>query len=190
MNAQEHFLARLVLRPLATQVLPQNLKPAAVLVPLLKTSRGFEVLFTKRSQFLRHHAGQVCFAGGKQDLADGSLQETAIRECFEETGLMPSKILAKLAQIETSSGFAVQPFVGILSSLDGLNISEREVEKVFLVPLADLLNSDNYQRIKMFKNGVERTAFVIATPNCCELIWGATAAILYGLSQLNLANHN
>ena len=64
-------------------------KSAAVLIPLIKCA-GFQgnvgILYTKRSPFLRSHAREVCFPGGRVDPNETPIQ-AAIRESYEELGI-------------------------------------------------------------------------------------------------------
>lgn len=57
-----------------------GLKPAAVLLPLVERADGLQLLLTRRSPHLRHHAGQISFPGGRQDPDDRDLIHTALRE--------------------------------------------------------------------------------------------------------------
>ena len=49
-----------------------GLKPAAVLLPLVERADGLQLLLTRRSPHLRHHAGQISFPGGRQDRTTGT----------------------------------------------------------------------------------------------------------------------
>ena len=66
---------------------------AAVLVPLYWTpsgdagAGGLGVVLTKRRDDLRRHAGEISFPGGRQDIDEDDLRETALREAREEIGL-------------------------------------------------------------------------------------------------------
>ncbi len=69
-----------------------GLKPAAVLLPLVERADGLQLLLTRRSPHLRHHAGQISFPGGRQDPDDRDLIHTALRETQEELGIVPAQI--------------------------------------------------------------------------------------------------
>jgi 8-oxo-dGTP pyrophosphatase MutT (NUDIX family) len=153
------------------------LVPAAVLIPIV-THDEPTVLFTQRSEHLPRHAGQVSFPGGCASDGDGSLTATALREMEEETGIAASfvSVVGFLGAYETVTGYAVLPVVGLLR--EGFEVSPNafEVETVFEVPLAFLLDPINRQEHRLeWKGGIRRVyAFQYET----RYIWGATAAIL------------
>jgi 8-oxo-dGTP pyrophosphatase MutT (NUDIX family) len=92
-----------------------NLTPAAVLLPLLHKDEELHILFTKRTQTVKAHKGQVSFPGGVRDPDDESLLKTALREAQEEIGLRPEdvEILGALDPITTvTTDFLVYTFVG------------------------------------------------------------------------------
>ena len=62
---------------------------AAVLLPIVMR-REPSILFTRRTETLAQHSGQVSFPGGRTDAADLSPLETALRETREETGIDPA----------------------------------------------------------------------------------------------------
>src|SRR3954469_24270576 len=85
-----------------------GLRPAAVLFPIVERSTP-SVLFTRRTNDLPSHAGQICFPGGRYHADDETLIRTALRELQEEVGLSPEEIeiAGYLDSHETlNSGFA------------------------------------------------------------------------------------
>ena len=93
------------------------LAPAAVILPLYQKDGEYHILFTKRTEHLEYHKGQVCFPGGGCDEQDKSLVDTALRETFEEIGVRPLdvEILGQLDNMGTvSSSFLITPFVGLI----------------------------------------------------------------------------
>lgn len=94
-------------------------KRAAVLIPLFIDSNGIlSVMLTLRSKFLRTHAGEVAFPGGKQDLEDPSLVFTALREAQEEIGLAPTdvQVLKVLSPALSKNNILVTPVIGLIPS--------------------------------------------------------------------------
>src|SRR4051812_40259551 len=59
---------------------------AAVLLPLVLRDEP-SLMFTRRTESLARHSGQVSFPGGRSEAQDLSPVETALRETFEETGI-------------------------------------------------------------------------------------------------------
>ena len=158
------------------------LVPAAVLIPVVARPEP-TVLFTKRSELLPRHAGQVCFPGGGVHQTDASLVRTALREMEEETGIGPEfvSVAGFLTPYETVTGYAVLPVVGLLREGFRVTANAREVDGVFEVPLAFLIDSANRREQRLaWKGGLRRVyAFQYET----HYIWGATAAILVELAE-------
>src|SRR5258708_16996155 len=69
----------------------REIRPAAVLVPVVKREHGLTVLFTRRTAHLNDHAGQISFPGGRSEPGDKNAAETALREAAEEVGLAPAQ---------------------------------------------------------------------------------------------------
>jgi 8-oxo-dGTP pyrophosphatase MutT (NUDIX family) len=156
--------------------------PAAVLVPfVLGASPG--VLLTKRTAHLKRHAGQVSFPGGRIDPEDVGPEAAALREAQEEIALDPSRveILGRLADHVTGTGYRITPVVGVLPPGLLYDLSPREVESVFELPLAVLLDPAAPKRQRQHINGRWREYWVWPHPE--HFIWGATAAILVHLAQ-------
>ena len=93
-----------------------SLKSSAVMILLLNKNNIPHLLFTKRTDLVEHHKGQVSFPGGVYDPSDESLLFTAERETFEEIGIRSDAIhvLGELDDFLTVTGFAISPFVGCL----------------------------------------------------------------------------
>ena len=162
-------------------------KPAAVLIAL-NPMREFEVIFTVRARHLKHHPGQISFPGGKHELSDENLAQTATREAQEEIGLANElvDVLGEMPAYRTISGFKVSPFVAMLNRSVDLNtdlvIDKNEVDTVFQVPLTYLLNEENYYTKVISRGNQNYPVYFIDYDG--HTIWGATAGMLY-----NLANH-
>lgn len=167
--------------PDATARANRRLRQAAVLVPLVEREE-IQVLLTRRTEHLNHHAGQICFPGGRVESADGHPVETALRETEEEIGLPRARIeiAGFLDPYETSTGFHVTPVVGFITPDFELRPDRFEVAEVFEVPLSFLLDPANHQRhSRRMNNGARRYYF--AMPYGDYYIWGATAGMLMNL---------
>jgi len=167
------------LEQLAVKHLPiGRFTQAAVLVPLLETARGLEIVFTVRQGSLTHHRGQVAFPGGRRDAADGCNWDTALREAEEEIGTDPRQItrLGRLSDFTSITQFHIAPMVGLLPKNALLTPNESEVAHVFTAPIRDLLDERNRRTalIQRFHD-LERIYFYDVAP---DLIWGATGGML------------
>lgn len=163
-------------------------RPAAVLVPLVLheyRENSPTVLFTRRTDHLYHHPGQISFPGGAMEAGDASAEETAIREAEEEIGLAPERIelIGRLPDYLTGTGFRVTPVVGLLHPPIKLKLDCFEVAEAFEVPLAHFLDPANHQRHSArMKDG--KTRHFHAVPYGDYFIWGATAGMLMTLYRL------
>jgi 8-oxo-dGTP pyrophosphatase MutT (NUDIX family) len=175
------------LRSLLAQRMPVMLPPeatrrqAAVLLPLLKNATEYHLVFTKRTETLKHHKGQVSFPGGSFESADGDLLTTALRESYEEIGIYPEHvtILGRLDDLPTvSTPFTISPFVGVIPHPYTFRPNPIEVALVFDVPLAVLADpavSRSYVRARDDHAIIEDYEFHVNG----HVIWGATARIIY-----------
>ena len=170
------------LNPHARPITEAALMPAAVLLPIVRR-REPTVLFTRRTPHLARHAGQVSFPGGRLHDEDESLVETALRETAEETGILARfvSIAGFLEIYETGSGFAILPVVGLLEEGYSLNPNPEEVDEIFEVPLAYLLDPANKEQQTGEWHGRVGTYFAFTHGE--HVIWGATAAILSNLVE-------
>ena len=157
--------------------------PAAVLVPLVKRAEGLTAMFTQRTGHLLHHAGQISFPGGHMEPGDKTPEETALRETEEETGLdrRHVEIIGRLNQYLTRTGFSITPVVALVEPPFELSPDPYEVEEVFEVPLAFLLDPANHQRHSRQFEGRSRVFY--AMPYEGYFIWGATAGMLIDLYE-------
>lgn len=159
----------------------EELRPAAVLVPLVRREAGLTILLTQRTDHLYDHAGQISFPGGRSEAQDESPAATALRETFEEIGLPPShvEVLGLLPEYTTVTGYHVTPVVGLVISPPTLSLDAFEVAEAFEVPLRFFLDPGNHQRNTLQYQG--RTRHYYAMPFEKRYIWGATAGMLMNL---------
>jgi 8-oxo-dGTP pyrophosphatase MutT (NUDIX family) len=152
---------------------------AAVLVPLYHKEGECHILFTKRTEKVEHHKGQISFPGGALEPDDGSLMATALRETFEEIGVRPEdvEILGELDDIVTvTSNFLVTPFVGLIPFPYEFTVSADEIEYIVEVPIAALLDRRCYRQDFHIHEGLPYWGCTYQHKD--KVIWGATARIL------------
>jgi len=159
---------------------------AAVLVPLFEAGGETRVVLTRRPDTMPSHRGDVAFPGGKvHPEADPTLLDAALREAEEEIGLPRAavEVVAELDTISTvTSRFLVAPFVGVLAALPELRPDPREVERIFDVPLSELM-ADGVHRVEHWGTGVlTRDVHLFELED--ETVWGLTARILSGFLTL------
>jgi 8-oxo-dGTP pyrophosphatase MutT (NUDIX family) len=156
---------------------------AAVIVPIIRRAEPV-VLFTRRTEHLPSHAGQICFPGGSYAPSDETLIRTALRELEEEIGVPAESVTIAgfLDAYETlNTGFRILPVVGFLDETFHLIINQAEVAEVFEVPLSFLIDTGNHQLKYAERGGVMREFYSIRYGE--HEIWGATAAMIVNLSE-------
>lgn len=160
-------------------------RPAAVLVPLVRDDGQWKILFTKRTDRVDEHKGQVSFPGGSVDPGDQNLLDTALRETEEEIGVRPAEvqILGRLGPTHTVvSNFLIHPFVGVLPYPYPFELNAFEVDKLVTVPLEQLLDEFKAQ------SHLETGDLSLTFNQQGDVIWGATARILNELFRLACSN--
>ena len=160
---------------------------AAVLVPLFKKGDGCHLLFTKRSDQVKHHKGEISFPGGVVDEEDLELISTALREADEEIGLKKSdvQILGILDDIVTVTEFIVTPIVGLFPYPYPFKVSEVEIAELIEVPLSSLLREKSFSEKEMIRGGQKEIVYAYQYEK--HIIWGATARILKQFLDLILS---
>lgn len=161
-------------------------RESAVLVPLVERDGDPHLLFTKRASHLAEHPGQMSFPGGGREPSDETLEATALRECHEEIGLHPgeAEIVGRLDDIETTTNYAVSPFVAHIPDRE-YTPDEREVAEVVVLSVDDLTDPENYE--------AERRDHPEYGPVLVHFfhvdgytVWGATGRILVDFLELAL----
>jgi 8-oxo-dGTP pyrophosphatase MutT (NUDIX family) len=157
-----------------------SLPRAAVLLPLYEAGGELHVLFTRRSELVEHHKGQISFPGGAADSSDPDLAFTAVRETWEEIGVAREhvEVIGQLDEMVTISNFLVRPFVGRITQAGPYPFvpAEVEVAEILEVPLSHLRNELNGEAEPRIYQG--RTIIGWSYRWRDHLIWGATARIL------------
>jgi 8-oxo-dGTP pyrophosphatase MutT (NUDIX family) len=152
---------------------------AAVLVPIVDHAGEPYVLFTKRTDRVGHHRGQISFPGGVVDPGDRSFLDAALRECEEEIALPRAAVepLGMLDDTETvATRFVITPVVGVVRHPVAWQPDGEEIEKVIEVPFELLAAEGSFRVERVERDGVTRPVYFFDYEG--ETIWGATARIL------------
>ncbi len=153
--------------------------PSAVLIPIYYKQGEYYILFTKRTEMVKVHKGQISFPGGAYEEKDGTLVNTALRECAEEIGLASEEVelLGELDDFSTiGSGYIMSPFVGAIPWPYPLKVDPTEVEEIIEVPISALLDKDCLRQGTDTIDGQIVTTYFYHYRG--RVIWGATARIL------------
>lgn len=176
------FRNTLLEQPWSDQKTPKELCQAAVLIPLIERQQGITILLTRRTDHLYNHPGQISFPGGQADKRDLSPVETALREAYEETGIIAEKtqLIGSLTQRSTVTGFMVAPVIGFIDPETAFVADEFEVAELLEIPLDLALDRARYRQQSIAYKGKERAFWEITFDQ--HRIWGATAGMLRELS--------
>jgi 8-oxo-dGTP pyrophosphatase MutT (NUDIX family) len=152
--------------------------PAAVLVPLFEKGGEFHLLFTKRTTHLTHHSGEISFPGGVCEPADRDYADTALREAWEEVGILPAdvEVLGELDDSHSIHNYRVTPVVGVFPPDYRLTVNDAEIERLIEVPLSHFGKPGVYRKEYWQWQGGRRPMHFYRYGD--DEIWGLTARIL------------
>lgn len=155
---------------------------AAVLIPITDRAEP-GVILTQRPDGLRSHAGQVAFPGGKIDESDADEIAAALREADEELAIAPANvtIIGTSDIYYSGSGYRITPVIGVIPPDLNLRPNPGEVADWFEVPLALLMNPENFTRRSANWNGRPRQYYDMMWQD--RRIWGVTAGIIVNLAR-------
>jgi 8-oxo-dGTP pyrophosphatase MutT (NUDIX family) len=163
----------------------KNLNPAAVLIPLFYKEGYIHILFTKRSEQVIHHKGQICFPGGSYQYSDATLLQTALRETEEEIGLIAKdvEVLGELDDSSTiTSKYIISPFVALIPYPYTFKPNHNEIKQIFSIPLSELTNEIHLQQSYPDSDTQYPISYFYHYKE--HIIWGVTARILNQLIEL------
>lgn len=155
-----------------------ELRPAAVLVPLFVKDGEDHLIFTRRTELMNHHRGEISFPGGGRHAGDTDLQQTALRETEEEMGILPADVtvLGRLDDFVSVHGYRVTPFVGTFPWPYDFRVNHGEIAEVIEVPLSLLRDPAIWRREDWIHRGRAYPVHFYTVGR--HEIWGLTAAIL------------
>ncbi|GAB4503422.1 MAG: CoA pyrophosphatase [Anaerolineales bacterium] len=158
-------------------------KCAAVLLPLLRLGNEWYLLYTRRTDQVETHKGQVSFPGGACDAGEEQPEQTALREAEEEIGLHARdvRLLGRLKPLLTITSFRVTPVVGLIPWPYAFRVENAEVARVFLMPLSWLANKRNRWE---FSLPGKKFNLIVYHPYDGEVLWGATALMTDAFLQV------
>lgn len=164
-----------------TPAFTRTLKPAAVLMPVIRHADRLSMLLTRRAEHLRSHQGQISFPGGRRDPGDPSAAHNALREAQEEVGLDPARVevLGYLDDYPTITRYRVTPVLGLVRGPVEPVLDPGEVAEVFEVPMDLVLDPSAYQRKSLSRDGLVVPYYELRWQR--HRIWGATAGMLWEL---------
>lgn len=113
----------------------EQCRQAAVLIPLIETADGLQIVLEQRSSRLKHQPGDICLPGGAIEPRE-TPRQAAVREVCEELLIQPKQIeLFGLMDVLHTSTLMLYPYAAKLNEY-AMTYSPAEVEQVFCVPLS------------------------------------------------------
>jgi 8-oxo-dGTP pyrophosphatase MutT (NUDIX family) len=155
-------------------------RKSAVLILFYKRDNEMHIVLIQRPKYDGAHSDQIALPGGKVEQTDRDINHTALREAYEEVGVIMEdvEVITQLTDVYIPvSRFNVTPVLGLLKYSPRFKIDNREVDQVIEVKLSELLRIDKMEisKIKMTNGGLlETPCFVFKN----KIVWGATALIL------------
>ena len=185
-EAQFKLAPKMRLEYNAKRIEANNPKIAAVLALFYPNDKNtVSLLLTKRAKYNCTHSGQVSFPGGKVEKSDLNLKETALRETFEEVGILQEKIdiVREITEVYIPpSNFSVTPYIGLLNNKPLFKVNS-EVAKIIEIPFSDLLDDSRLASISITNSYMKETSVPCFNFDG-SIIWGATAMILSEIKGL------
>ncbi|MFC1893321.1 NUDIX hydrolase [Chloroflexota bacterium] len=184
-STMEQGLRQILAEREVKRIRDENRELSAVLVPVYRRQEQYYILFTKRTEQVKVHKGQISFPGGAYEEGDGTLLGTALRECAEELGITVDsiEILGALDDVVTqTSSYIISPFVAFSPWPYQFKVNTQEIAELLEVPLSALLDENCRHGEAEFINDEVITTYFYHYQD--KVIWGATAEILRQLLDI------
>lgn len=171
------------------ETIPETVRLSAVMLLLFNKNDEWHLLAIRRTEDGHAHSGQIGFPGGRYELSDANLQETALRETFEEIGIPAEKIkvLGAMSSVYVVvSNFNVFPFIGIIDPPENLSLSVNEIQAVLEIKLSELFDSSTKTLTEVVSPAfpdIKRKVNAYKVQDNVT-IWGATAIMIAELELL------
>lgn len=162
-----------------------NVIQSSVLLLLFPYNTKIHTCLIRRPLSMRNHGGQIAFPGGRKELLDKDLIETALRESFEEIGTDRNQleVIGALTPLYVNvSNFTINPFIGWSETVPEFKIDSREVDEIFIVPIEKFAHHTAYQlrEVTTINGTFEVPGFYIDQ----LFVWGATAMIISEFNEV------
>jgi 8-oxo-dGTP pyrophosphatase MutT (NUDIX family) len=163
----------------------RGLTEAAVLIPIFCKEGEYHILFTQRTDQVPHHKGQISFPGGARSETDATLQDTALRESWEEIGLKAkdAEVVGELDDTPTAtSNYNISPFAAFIPYPYKFVLSPYEISDIFSIPVSELLQKTHRKKERYIFGSQVFIGYSYAHEG--RVIWGATAKIVQQLLEI------
>lgn len=177
MNLKEQIRSRLASLPLRTLTVGYT-REAAVLMPIFEKDGEPHFLLTLRTDEVETHKGQISFPGGMREAGE-DLEQTALRETFEEVGIEADQmeVLGRFHDFISITGYRVAPFAGYIKAPFATNPQIHEVAEILTVPFGIFLDPSHLRIQQMLR--LEQMIDVYFYSYGTREIWGLTARIIH-----------
>jgi 8-oxo-dGTP pyrophosphatase MutT (NUDIX family) len=166
---------------------PENAKLSAVGVHFFRENEEIHLILIERSEYDGPHSKQIAFPGGKKELYDKNLEETARRESIEELNLTMtnSKLIGQITPVYIPvSNFEVYPFLYWHTKIPTFDLTSNEVDDVIFVRCADLMDDSNQSNVDIQISTSNQLNNIPCFKLENRIVWGATALILSEIKEL------
>jgi len=162
-----------------------NARQSAVLINLYPKNNQLHTVFIQRPIYEGVHSGQIALPGGKVEVFDKNLEETALREAEEELNIKANNlnIIGKLTPIYVPpSNFLIHPFIAFQLNRPDFIIQESEVASYIECRLEFLMGEDKLITSEVIAGGASMNAKGYQLDN--HFIWGATGMMIKEFAEV------